>query len=184
MSTKFSDFMEEIEAEAKAEGPSGEARLETLRQYFRGRLPNGTLTDYLAFHAQPSLRQAAVMVIRGPQGFLAVTRRNSERFGLPGGKVDPGETNLQAAIREAQEETGLSITKAEALFSQDDGEFMTHCFLATEWSGEAREVEPGIKPVWNKAEEMYGPNSAFPIYNREAMRRVVKRDEESSKEDR
>lgn len=35
MSTDFSDFMQEIEEEAKAEGPEAVAQLETFRAHFR-----------------------------------------------------------------------------------------------------------------------------------------------------
>lgn len=40
--------------------------------------------------------------------FLAVSRRNdTTRWGLPGGKVDPGESNLKGAAREFREECGV-----------------------------------------------------------------------------
>lgn len=42
--------------------------------------------------------------------FLAISRRNQhDQWGLPGGKVDPGETPVQACVRETFEEVGLKI---------------------------------------------------------------------------
>lgn len=45
-----------------------------------------------------------------PSLILGVSRKdNPNNFGLPGGKVDPGETLQQAVIREIKEETGLDL---------------------------------------------------------------------------
>jgi len=41
---------------------------------------------------------------------LAISRRDStSHWGIPGGKVDPGETNIEAAVRELFEETSLKL---------------------------------------------------------------------------
>lgn len=44
------------------------------------------------------------------QTFLATSRRNSKTlWGMPGGKVDPGETSHEAIVREVAEETGYML---------------------------------------------------------------------------
>jgi 8-oxo-dGTP diphosphatase len=53
---------------------------------------------------------ACVLLIRDGK-VLAVSRKyDHTKFGLPGGKVDPGETDIQAALRELKEETGIDVS--------------------------------------------------------------------------
>jgi len=40
---------------------------------------------------------------------------NIDRWGLPGGRREPGETLVEAAVREAREETGLEVDVGELL---------------------------------------------------------------------
>lgn len=60
---------------------------------------------------QPNIRVAAV-VIRNPQGaVLCVRKKSSPRFQLPGGKLEAGESPLDAALRETLEEVGLNLDR-------------------------------------------------------------------------
>ena len=52
-------------------------------------------------------------IIKDPGGRLLLIKRGHDpeagRWSLPGGRVEPGESDQQAVIREIREETGLQI---------------------------------------------------------------------------
>ena len=64
-------------------------------------------------------RSAGGVVVRGEQALVIVpTRRaadGSRVLGLPKGHIDPGETELQAAVREVREETGVEVELVQEL---------------------------------------------------------------------
>jgi 8-oxo-dGTP diphosphatase len=65
---------------------------------------------------EPEVRAAGGVVLR--DGRIAVVHRpRYDDWSLPKGKLDPGETFEQAALREVQEETGLVCELGEELSS-------------------------------------------------------------------
>jgi 8-oxo-dGTP pyrophosphatase MutT (NUDIX family) len=57
-----------------------------------------------------SVIRVSAVVLRDDAGqVLTVRKRGTERFMLPGGKQEPGETPLEAAVRECSEELGTEL---------------------------------------------------------------------------
>lgn len=106
---------------------------------------------------------AAILLTRGDK-VLGVSRKdNFNQFGLVGGKVDPGETDSEAAIREALEETGLHISNLRAIFAEaDDNEYWTTVYLA-DYSDEINTSEKGVVK-WVDWDTLF--NGPFGKFNR------------------
>ena len=70
-----------------------------------------------------SLPQSACVLVQSEDGklVLGVSRKDDKNaFGLPGGKVDPGETPEEAAERELLEETGFTVFDLHEVYAAPD----------------------------------------------------------------
>ncbi|WP_286912473.1 MULTISPECIES: NUDIX hydrolase [unclassified Pseudomonas] len=64
----------------------------------------------------PNIIRIAAALLIDPQGrTLLVRKRGTQAFMQPGGKIDAGETPVQALVRELHEELGLRIEPAQAI---------------------------------------------------------------------
>lgn len=108
---------------------------------------------------------------RSASPILLVSRKDdSTSFGLPGGKIDPGETPQQAIVREVKEETGLDIVLGPCIFKRmcpkhapEGKDFYAFAFVAQSYSGEIATQEKGVVKWGTWAEQEGGQ---FARYNR------------------
>ena len=93
---------------------------------------------------------ATVLLINEKSEILLLRRQNSSfgngLYSLPGGKVESGETALEAAKREALEEVGIVIDNLEFVHTLDrqgpETEFYIFTFKASTWQGTPSNCEP------------------------------------------
>ena len=92
------------------------------------------------------VKDGRVLLIRKKRGLGA------GKINGPGGKIEPGETALEAAIRETQEEIGvtpLAVEERGVLHFQFTDGYSLHCtvFVATDFEGEPIETIEAT-PFW------------------------------------
>ncbi|MFJ4103336.1 NUDIX hydrolase [Amycolatopsis japonica] len=118
-----------------------------------------------------SLRVAVSAFILDETGRLLMIRRtDNDRYAIPGGGQEFGESVTQAVVREVEEETGLTVdvTGFIGIFSDpdyvieyDDGEVRQEfslCFRAQPVSGQLRTSSESKEVLWVEPAKLGGLN--------------------------
>lgn len=116
-----------------------------------------------------NVKMGAGVLITKHDLILCLRRSDTGQVALPFGKVEPGESPVNAAARECAEETGYKPLFLNHLYPPfveraDDG------ILAVTYRAQAESWEPLTTPsegevVWLTAEELRKSNLGFPKYN-------------------
>ena len=115
--------------------------------------PDVAVTDWASW--RPTQEATLLFAVRDDGAMLFIRKKRGLGAGLyngPGGRLEPGETPLQAAIRETREEVCLDVRSAVRAgtlrFDFADGYRLTgHVFLSRDWSGEPQATDEA-DPVW------------------------------------
>jgi 8-oxo-dGTP diphosphatase len=101
----------------------------------------------------------ATAIIPFPNDKILLIKRNTAPFigywGLPGGRMDPGETVEQTVVRECKEETGLEVEIVrkigeyveKGIKDDVDYEYYPTCFLVKIVGGEVKRQESEIQDI-------------------------------------
>jgi ADP-ribose pyrophosphatase YjhB (NUDIX family) len=103
--------------------------------------------------------KTATAIIPFPENKILLIKRNTIPFkgywGLPGGRMDPGETIEQTVVREVKEETGLDVEidrkigeyVEKGIKDDVDYEYYPTCFLVKRVGGEIKRQESEIQDI-------------------------------------
>ena len=98
----------------------------------------------------------ACCLIRNSAAQLLLVRHYKRGWELPQGRIEEGETLLEALHREVLEETGVTICKPQMaiLWSKiSDPAALIHCFVAEHSSGQPTPSEETPSVEWCSAEQ-------------------------------
>ena len=123
-------------------------------------------------HIQPAAR---AVIFDALGRVLLIRRGDNNRWALPAGGMEPGESVTECMRREVWEETGLTPTKwqAYAVYShpryhaptRPEAQLLTVAFRVEEWEGELRtETDETTDAQWFTPNELRDLTGLMPMY--------------------
>jgi 8-oxo-dGTP diphosphatase len=109
---------------------------------------------------EPKTPATLMFIVRDGRILLIEKKRGhgAGKINGPGGKIDPGETSLEAAIRETQEELGITPLSPRKLgelwfVMSDVPDILCHVYRADAFEGEPVETAEAV-PVWASLDDI------------------------------
>jgi 8-oxo-dGTP diphosphatase len=101
---------------------------------------------------RPIVRAVGAVITRA-DGLLLLIKRGNEPgrglWSLPGGRIEPGESDVAAVAREVLEETGLVVAVGELAGRVQRGRYDISDYFATVVSGELAAATDALDAVWD-----------------------------------
>lgn len=101
--------------------------------------------------------EVCVLLTRRP----AAMSRHAGQISFPGGRIDPGEDSLAAALREAHEEVGLEPARADVLGQLGETLVLASAFRLTPWVASVPYPYPYVAAPHEVEEILHVPLSAL-----------------------
>tara|TARA_R100001079_G_scaffold80971_1_gene44612 strand:+ start:269 stop:718 length:450 start_codon:yes stop_codon:yes gene_type:complete len=98
------------------------------------------LENWRLFMNEGRNREVASCIIFDDDKVLIIRRSDTDPWkpgwwDLPGGNVDPGESAIEAAVREAKEETNLTVKNLVKVESRPMGRVYRYYYATKDWQG-------------------------------------------------
>jgi len=136
-----------------------------------------------------------VIILDRDQRILMVRQHHQERYvwTVPGGAIEPGETSLDAAVREVKEETGLDVAIDRMIWHVEQvvpgkAPRFVNIFLATALGGsvgvgtdpERSDDGQVIEEVrYLSREELAGADGLYPDYLKDELWDILEKEQSS-----